>query len=134
MHRNSPVAAWRNQKFLYLLQGMQCIECESLFYPRKYRCGCGSLGFKPYQFSGKAQLVSFTQVTIPSVEFIDSAPYCIGIVRLEEGIQILMQLTDVEFENLYSGMPLVATFRKYFAAGDAGMIFYGIKFMPEELT
>lgn len=133
MHRNSPIAAWRNQKSLYLLQGVQCITCKTLFYPRKYRCTCGGIVFEPYQFSGKAELVSFTQITIPSIEFIDCAPYSIGIVRLEEGIQILMQLTDVEFENLYSGMPLVATFRKHFAAGDAGMIFYGIKFMPAEL-
>lgn len=134
MHRNSPIAAWRNQKPAYLLQGMQCVACKALFYPRKYCCTCGAMKFMPYQFSGKAELVSFTQVTIPTVEFIDYAPYCIGIVRLVEGPQILMQLTDVEFENLYAGMPLVSTFRKYFAAGDAGMIFYGLKFMPAELA
>lgn len=134
MHRNSPIAAWRNQKPAYLLQGVRCSACKAFFYPRKYRCACGAVTFTPYQFSGRAELVSFTQVTIPTVEFIDYAPYCIGIVRLEEGPQVLMQLADVDFENLRVGMPLVATFRKHFVAGAAGMIFYGIKFMPVELA
>lgn len=134
MYKNSPIAAWRNQKATYLLEGVQCTACKALFYPRKYRCSCGAMVFTPYQFSGRATLLSFTQITIPTIEFSEYAPYCMGLLKLEEGPQVLMQLADVSLENLKVGMPMVAVFRRHFAAGEAGMIFYGIKFVPAELV
>jgi uncharacterized OB-fold protein len=134
MYKNSPIAAWRNQKSAYRLEGVSCDACGALFFPRKYRCNCSGRHFSPFQFSGNAVLLSFTQVSIPSIEFIDYSPYCIGLVRLEEGPTVLMQLTDVAFEELSPGMPMIAVFRRYFAAGNDGMIFYGIKFAPAELA
>ena len=133
MHRSSPVAAWRDQKITYLLHGVQCDGCKTTFYPRKYRCHCGLTSFRPFQFSGDGVLVSFTQITIPTAEFAACAPYCIGIVRLKEGPHILTQLTDVQLEDLYVGMVLTSTFRKYYTAGEAGLIFYGIKCMPKKV-
>lgn len=132
MYNNSPIASWRNQASVYLLQGVQCLTCSALFYPRKYICTCGSTSFADYKFSGKATLVSFTQVTLACAEFSPYTPYCIGIVELEEGLRVLMQLADVDLEELKIGMRMVAVFRRYFAAGDAGMIFYGLKFIPEK--
>ncbi len=134
MYKNSPIAAWRNQKSNYLLQGVQCAVCKALFYPRKYRCYCGAMQFIPYQFSGKATLLSFTQITMPSVEFAEYSPYCIGLLALKEGPNVLMQLADITFEKLQVGMEMTAVFRRYFAEGEAGMIFYGIKFIPIELA
>jgi uncharacterized protein len=134
VYKNSPIAAWRNQKSTYQLQGVSCDACGALFYPRKYRCTCSGVSFSPFQFSGKATLVSFTYVVIPPYEFVKYGPYCIALVKLEEGPTILTQLADVEFEELVAGMPLVAVFRRYFAAGEEGMIFYGSKFVPAELA
>lgn len=134
MYKNSPIAAWRNQKSNYLLQGVQCAACKALFYPRRYRCHCGVTTFTPYQFSGTATLLSFTQITMPSAEFAEYSPYCMGLLALKEGPKVLMQLADVTFDNLHEGMKMIAVFRRYFAAGDEGMIFYGIKFVPAELA
>ena len=134
MYKNSPIAAWRNQRSAYRLEGVSCDSCGALFFPRKYRCICSSAHFSPFQFSGKAALLSFTKVSIPPLEFIDYSPYCIGLVRLEEGPVVLMQLADVTFEELSVGMEMIAVFRRYFAAGSDGMIFYGIKFSPAELA
>lgn len=132
MYQNSPIASWRNQKSNYLLQGVQCVRCQALFYPRKFRCTCGATAFNPFQFSGNAVLLSFTQITIPTTEFSAYVPYCIGLLRLSEGPSVLMQLADVDFDELYVNKPMIASFRRQFAAGDAGMIFYGLKFVPAE--
>lgn len=134
MYKNSPVAAWRNQKSNYLLQGVQCTACKALFYPCKYRCLCGSTKFDPYKFSGNATLLSFTQITMPGTDFIEYAPYCIGLLALEEGPKVLMQLADITFDKLQEGMAMIAVFRRYFVEGGTGMIFYGIKFVPAELA
>lgn len=134
MYKNSPIASWRNQKSAYFLQGVVCDSCGALFYPKKFRCVCLGVAFSPFRFSGKATLVSFTQVVVPPIEFVDYIPYCIALVKLDEGPTILTQLTDVVFEELKIGMPLIAVFRRYFAAGEDGMIFYGTKFMPAQLA
>ena len=134
MNKNSPIAAWRNQKSTYRLEGVSCNACGSLFFPRKYCCSCKSTSFSPFPFSGNGTLLSFSKVAIPPVEFINYSPYCIGLVKLEEGPTVLMQIADTVFEELFIGMPVVAVFRRYFAAGDDGMIFYGIKFVSAELA
>ena len=133
MYSSSPIAAWRNQASAYRLEGVSCDKCAAVFFPRKYRCLCKSTNFSTYQFSGKATLISFTQVLIPPVEFGHYTPYCIGLLKLEEGPTVLMQLADISFEELYSGLPMVAVFRRYSTAGTEGMIFYGIKFASAEL-
>ncbi|MBM3886650.1 transcriptional regulator [Candidatus Dependentiae bacterium] len=133
MHKNSPIAVWRMQKSVYRLEGVQCDACNALYFPRKYRCICSSMRFSPYQFSGKAQLVSFSEVVVLPIDFANQSPYCIGLVRLEEGPLILTQLADVKLGDLSAGKSMVAVFRRYFAAGHQGMIFYGVKFAPAEL-
>jgi uncharacterized OB-fold protein len=131
MDKNSPIASWRNQSSTYRLEGVRCTACDKLFFPRVYRCSCTGLDFAPHIFSGSATLLSFTQVSVPCVEFVAYAPYCIGLVKLVEGPVVLAQLADVSFEALIVGMSMTAVFRRFFAQGKEGLIFYGIKFAPE---
>ena len=131
MFRNSPVAAWRNQASTYRVEGVRCVACSKLFFPRAYRCSCTGVDFAAHLFSGRATLLSFTRVNIPTVEFADSPPYCLGLVQLVEGPVVLAQLADVTFEALSVGLALRGVFRRFFSAGKEGYIFYGIKFAPE---
>ena len=133
MYKNSPIASWRNQSSVYRLEGVCCTACGKLFFPRAYRCTCTNVDFIPHAFSGKATLLSCTRVNIPSMEFMASVPYCIGFVKLVEGPIILAQLVDVTFESLAIGMAMQGVFRRFFAEGKEGLIFYGIKFAPEVL-
>jgi len=104
--------------------------CDKLYFPKKRLCDCGSQNFEQVQLSGKGKLVTFTQVTNPTHEFAGTTPYCLGIIELEEGINILGQLADCELYELKIGMPVQAVFRKMYAEGDAGVIQYGLKWSP----
>jgi uncharacterized OB-fold protein len=57
------------------------------------------------------------------------APYCIGLVKLDEGSQVLGQIADVEIGDLKIGMKMQAQLRKLYVVGDEGTITYGIKFV-----
>lgn len=75
-------------------------------------------------------LISFSNITIPPVDCVGLAPYIIALVELEEGPRLVAQMTDVALIDLRIGMPVKAVFRRYFADGNAGLIHYGIKFIP----
>lgn len=85
---------------------------------------------EPYRIAPKGTLQSFTHVTTPPAEFKHMAPYCIGLIRLDEGPQIVAQLTDVVLDQLQVNMRMSGVLRKIFAY-DTGIIHYGIKFVPE---
>lgn len=72
----------------------QCESCgKPNMYPR-YRCPfCQSaeLGFVPAEGSGV--LLSFSIVrAVPPIGFEQDLPYALGIVRLDEGVQLLARL------------------------------------------
>jgi len=135
-----PIAGWRNYKEMYALYGSQCTACKKLYYPKKYLCLCGAQSFTPYKFSGKGTIVTFTQIMHSTESFAQAVPYCIGIIRLEEKVQLnevrlnkvclLAQITDVSLSDLQIGMPVQAVFRKISEEGEAGIITYGTMFTP----
>ncbi len=57
-------------------------------------------------------------------------PYVLGVVELNDGTIITVQLTDVDPSNVTIGMSLEAVFRKVCEDGDSGIIEYAIKFRP----
>jgi len=79
----------------------------------------------------KGILQSFTQVTTPPADFKAMGPYCIGLVELDEGPRLVVQLADVKLDELQIGMRMCGVLRKMFAR-DTGIIHYGIKFIPAE--
>ena len=131
--KKSTIVGWRCRKSRYLLQGVTCTGCAALYYPKKYWCVCGATSFEPVNFSGRGTLISFTSITVPPQDFIAMAPYNLGLVELEEGPRLIAQVTDVAFDVLTIGMPVVAVFRKHYAAGEKGIIHYGMKFKPIDL-
>ena len=126
----SPISAWRNYKHNYGLYGYRCVACKKIYYPKKHLCSCGSQNFESMKLSGNGKLITFTQINNPPEAFEEMAPYCIGIVELEEGVRILAQITDAMLEDLSIGMPVKAVFRKLYARGEKGVIQYGVKFEP----
>ena len=130
MFRSTPIIRWRRYNDRYLLEGSQCSTCKKLHYPKKAFCTCGSKDLKAYVFKGKGTLQTFTEITSPSEKFRERAPFCIGIVKLEEGPQISAQIADAKLADLRIGMPLEAVFRKFYASGEEGALHYGTKFKP----
>lgn len=125
---SSPIAQWRNYKYNHTFQASKCLKCNRIYYPKKHLCKCNSKKFKLIQLSGKGKLLTFTEITNPPEAFINMAPYCIGIIELEEKVKIVAQITDAKINDLKINMPVQAVFRKMYEAGQKGIIHYGIKF------
>ena len=126
----NPISSWRNIPARYRLQGVQCSSCNTYFYPNNYYCSCGSKNFKPYQFSGIGSVKSFSCVRVAPVEYLGNEPYVVAYIQLQEGPYLIAQLSDVSIEEVFLGMLVTMVFRRYYAQGDKGIIYYGIKFVP----
>lgn len=117
---------WRLKKQKYALVGSKCAGCSALFFPaRKFCAGCQSTGMKPHGFSGFGVIESFTTIHAPPSGF--SAPYVIGLVRLDEGPSIVAQLSAEEGEAAI-GKRVSMVFRRLLDENKGGVINYGFKF------
>lgn len=130
MFENNPISKWRKYNNNYFLQADQCINCKKIHFPKGYFCKCQSKSFKKIALSGKGKLLTFTQVTSAPSAFINYSPYCIGIIKLDEGIKITAQVADTNLDELKTGTKVQATLRKLYECGKNGIINYGIKFIP----
>jgi uncharacterized OB-fold protein len=119
----------RNQ--LYHLEGSRCPGCEARFFPPRGRCPeCGRHDLVPHRFEGKGTLVSHSEVFQVPRGYAASVPYAVGLVRLDEGVTVLAQITDATPRELAIGMRLEAVTRKIRADGEKGLLVYGYKFRP----
>ena len=57
-------------------------------------------------------------------------PLIVGLVRLDDGTRVVTQLTDVDPQELRTGMRVEAVFRRVAADEPYGIIAYGVKFRP----
>ncbi|MBD3231038.1 transcriptional regulator [Candidatus Dependentiae bacterium] len=130
LFEQSPILRWRKYKQQYTLQANQCIDCKKIYYPKIAVCKCGSLNFIEKILCGKGKLLTFTQINVSPRIYANNAPYCIGIIKLDEGPQIISQITDTKLEDLKISMPVKAVFRKYYSFNHEKIINYGIKFIP----
>jgi len=83
-----------------------------------------------FSFSGKGEVYSFTIIYDAPTGFTQFAPYPIALVKLAEGNMVTAQLTDVDLDKIYIGMPVEMVTRKLSEDGDRGLINYGYKFRP----
>ncbi len=125
---NSPIAAWRQFNTHYRLEGTKCTACEKVHLPAVKYCSCGSKELESHRLSPQGTLLSFTQVTTPPADFKHMAPYCIGLIQLDQGPRIVAQLADVTLDALSIGMRVKGVLRKLYAHKQ-GIIYYGIKFV-----
>ncbi len=63
-------------------------------------------------------------------QFVDQAPFAVGIVELEDGVRLTGQIVDCDFEKVKIGQAVKLEFRKIYDVGDSGVICYGYKFVP----
>jgi uncharacterized protein len=120
----------RNQ--LYHLEGSLCPGCEAKFFPPRGRCPqCGKHELAPHRFQGKGILTTYSEVYQVPHGYTASVPYVVGLVKLDEGVTVLAQLTDVSPKDVKVGMRLEAVVRKIKSDGEKGLLVYGYKFRPE---
>lgn len=83
-----------------------------------------------FPFSGLGEVYSYTVVYDAPRGFAEFVPYPIALIKLSEGNMVTAQLTDVDPDKIYIGMPVEMVTRKLSEDGDQGLINYGYKFRP----
>lgn len=122
---------WRLQKQRYELVGETCDSCGvKLFPPRDVCLECKAPAQELYTFTGTGEIFSYTTIYDAPAGFEHNAPYQVALIKLEEGPLVTAQLTDMEADTAYIGMPVEMVSRKLRTDGEEGMIVYGYKFRP----
>jgi uncharacterized OB-fold protein len=122
---------WREMPRRYRLEAGKCEKCGKIFFPHRLICdACGGQKMNTISLSREGKLITYTVIHIGPSKFADQAPYAVGIVELKEGVRLLSQLADFDLSKLKSGMPIKIEFRRISDEGDAGIINYGYKCVP----
>jgi hypothetical protein len=123
---------WREIPQRYRMEASKCKKCGYISFPKRLICpDCGFQSFDLIKLSGKGKLVTHTIIRTPHKDFIDLAPYAIGLVKLQEGNTVMGQITDCNPELLKTGDKLISKFRRMNEDGKTGMIMYSYKFVPD---
>ncbi len=99
--------------------GSRCLNCGNISIPQRQICPhCHSDKAERIQTSGRGTLATFTVIYVPPTSMADAGynaknPYCVGIVKLEEGPRISAQIVGMDISNpaaIQIGLPLKQTF------------------------
>jgi len=119
-------AIWRERKRIYPLHGVKCRVCGTIQYPPQRVCiKCRAKDdFEEVRLCGrKGKLFSY------SFEFIrGNVP--IGLVNLEGGGRVFVELTDVDPDELKIDLPVELTFRRLNVWREGDMYGYFWKATP----
>jgi len=87
--------------------------------------------FESFILNRTGTVLTYTIIRVPPSQFKDVSPYAMGIVELDGGGRITAQIVDCDFQDIAIGMRVKMEFRKLQTEGDAGVIAYGYKCIPE---
>jgi len=128
----TPSRYWREIPQRYRLEANKCKKCGLVFFPPRLICSqCQNREFEETKLAEKGKVLTFTIIRVPPRQFVDQAPYAVGIVELDDGVKLTGQIVDCDFEDLIIGKRVKIEFRKIFDEGEAGILCYGYKFVPE---
>jgi uncharacterized OB-fold protein len=129
---STPSRYWREIPQRYRLEAKKCKKCGYVSFPPRLICPkCQNRKFEETRLAEKGKVLTFTVIRVPPQQFVDQAPYAVGIVELDDGVKLTGQIVDCDFEDLKIGNRVKIEFRKIFDAGQAGILCYGYKFVPE---
>ena len=113
----------------YRLEGQLCSSCDVVQFPSRSRCGsCGEDRLERHRLSGRGTIYSYTEMTQAPDGF--APPHLMALVRLEEGVLVSAQLTDVDPDEVAIGAPVEMVTRRLREHGPRGFLVYGYKFRP----
>ena len=101
------------------LMGTRCKSCGELFLPPRPVCSsCHSEEMEWVEMGGKGKLEAFTVTLYGPTRMVQAGygpknPYCVGVVRLDEGPAISAQILGLDLskpEEIKIGTPMSLTF------------------------
>ncbi|MFX0092334.1 MAG: Zn-ribbon domain-containing OB-fold protein [Candidatus Hodarchaeota archaeon] len=132
MSQDSIPSYWRRIKANYRLMGTKCEHDDKVFFPPRAICpACREKISAEVELSGKGKILSHTTIHVAAKGFENQVPYAMAIIELEEGVRLTSAITGIHPQDVYSGMPVKATFRRLSQAENEDSILrYGFKFTP----
>jgi hypothetical protein len=128
----TPSRYWREIPQRYRLEAAKCKKCGAVSFPPRLICPfCKAREFETVTLADKGKILTYTIIRVPPQPFADQAPYAVGIIELNDGVRLTGQIVDCNFEDLKIGGRVRIEFRKISQEGEAGLICYGYKFVPE---
>ena len=127
-----PARIWRQFPQRYRLEASVCKKCGKRYYPPRQVCAeCGSRKFEEYKLPEEGKLETFTVIRVAPSQFSDQAPYAVGIIKFDDGLQMMGQIADCDIDKLKIGLKMRLEFRKVQADGTHGVLSYAHKFVPK---
>jgi len=99
------------------LMGAKCNKCGEVMLPPRPVCTkCYSKDLQWVELKGRGKLLTYTVIHVSPKQFEALAPYPVGIVKFEDGSQLLGMIRGVEPDKIRVGMSLTVDFEKPSAA------------------
>jgi hypothetical protein len=128
----TPSRYWREIPQRYRLEAGKCANCGYVCFPPRLVCPrCGSREFAKTKLADSGKILTYTIIRVAPHQYVDQAPYAVGIAEQDDGVKLTAQIVDCNFEDLKIGMRVKIEFRKIYEEGEAGVIYYGYKFVKE---
>jgi len=128
----TPSRYWREIPQRYRFEAGKCTKCGFIAYPPRGVCPrCGNREFALARLAETGALLTYTIIRVPPATFEDQSPYVLGIAELDDGVRLTAQVVDCDFAALKVGMRVKLEFRRISQESEAGVIYYGYKFVPE---
>jgi len=128
----TPSRYWREIPQRYRLEAEKCKGCGLILFPPRLVCpACGKREFEKTKLAESGALFTYTVIRVAPEGFEDQTPYAVGIAEMDDGVHLTAQVVDVDFARLKVGLRVKVEFRKMHEDGEAGVIHYGYKFVPE---
>ena len=86
--------------------------------------------FETIRLKDEGKLLTYTVVRVGSDKFSHQTPYVVGIVELNDGVRLTMQIADVDVDKVEVGQKIRVVFRRIQEDGRAGILCYGYKGVP----
>jgi hypothetical protein len=123
---------WRETPQRYRYEGNRCQECGKVFFPPRRSCDpwCRCT-LAPCTIATTGRLLTYTVIHVGPDQFGDEVPYVLGICEMDDGARITAQVADCPRESVAAGLRVRIEFRKIQQDGEAGILMYGYKVVPE---
>ena len=122
---------WREIPQRYRYEAAKCAKCGKILFPPRLVCSAWrGREFEMVTLAREGSLETFTVIRVAPSGFGDEAPYAVGIIKLDDGVQLTAQVVDCEPEKLSIGDRLRLEFRRVQQDGESGILCYGYKFVP----
>ncbi len=112
----------------YRLEAGRCKNCGKIYFPPRTHCGeCNSNEFETIKLSDLGKILTYTVIRVGPSNFSQETPYAVGIVEVNDGVRLTMQIADVDVNKVEIGQKVKIIFRKIQDEGKSGLHCYGYK-------